>query len=69
MTICFMNYVIDDPSLFVVLDEITDMTSSLEMSRGKDSYIGRLYSDIGMVPGDSGVFRSIGELREFAGGS
>ena len=26
------------------------------MSRGKDSYIGRLHSDIGMVPSDSGIF-------------
>ena len=26
--------------------------------RGKDSYIGRLYSDIGNVPSDSGVFQS-----------
>ena len=38
-------------------------------SRGKDRYIGRLYSDIGKVPSDSGIFRSTGELREFAGGS
>src|SRR5215216_4229318 len=38
-------------------------------SRGKDSYIGRLYSDIGKVPSDSGIFRSTGELREFSGGS
>ena len=30
-------------------------------SRGKDSYIGRLYSDIGMVPSDSDIFRSTGE--------
>src|SRR5215216_2237334 len=27
-------------------------------SRRKDSYIGRLYSDIGKVPSDSGIFRS-----------
>src|SRR3954464_16090671 len=33
----------------------------------KDRYIGRLYSDIGKVPSDSGIFRSTGELREFAG--
>src|SRR5215216_4759025 len=38
-------------------------------SRRKDSYIGRLYSDIGKVPSDSGIFRSTGELREFTGGS
>ena len=38
-------------------------------SRHKDRYIGRLYSDTGSVPGDSGIFRSTGELREFAGGS
>src|SRR5215216_3337269 len=34
-------------------------------SRHKDQYIGRLYSDIGKVPSDSGIFRSTGELREF----
>ena len=34
-------------------------------SRCKDQYIGRLYSDIGKVPSDSGIFRSTGELREF----
>src|SRR5918994_2295630 len=34
-------------------------------SRRKDRYIGRLYSDIGKVPSDSGIFRSTGELREF----
>ena len=28
-----------------------------------------LYSDIGKVPSDSGIFRSTGELREFAWGS
>src|SRR5215216_5334486 len=38
-------------------------------SRRKDSYIGRLYSDIGKVPSDSSIFRSTGELREFTGGS
>ena len=32
----------------------------------KDSYIERLYSDIGKIPSDSGIFRSTGELREFA---
>ena len=36
-------------------------------SRHKDRYIGRLYSDFGKVPSDSGIFRSTGELREFAG--
>ena len=41
----------------------------LKWSRGKDSYIGRLYSDIGMVPSDSGIFRSTEELREFTGRS
>ena len=35
--------------------------------RRKDRYIGRLYWDIGKVPSDSGIFRSTGELREFAG--
>src|SRR6266536_2651753 len=38
-------------------------------SRGKDRYIGWLYSDIGKVPSDSGIFRSTGELREFTGRS
>src|SRR5215216_102575 len=38
-------------------------------SRRKDSYIGRLYSDIVKVPSDSGIFRSTGELQEFTGGS
>ena len=33
--------------------------------RRKDQYIGRLYSDIGKVPSDSGIFRSTGELQEF----
>ena len=33
--------------------------------RRKDRYIGRLYSDIGKVPSDSGIFRSTGELREY----
>ena len=36
-------------------------------SRHKDQYIGRLYSDFGKVPSDSGIFWSTGELREFAG--
>ena len=35
--------------------------------RRKDRYIGRLYLDIGKVPSDLGIFRSTGELREFAG--
>src|ERR687897_3360082 len=34
-------------------------------SRRKDRYIGRLYSDFGKVPSDSGIFRSTGELREY----
>ena len=33
----------------------------------KDRYIGRLYSEFGKVPSDSGIFRNTGELREFAG--
>ena len=36
-------------------------------SRRKDRYIGRLYSEFGKVSSDSGIFRSTGELREFAG--
>ena len=35
------------------------------MSRRKDRYIGRLYSDIGKVPSDPGIFGGTGELREF----
>ena len=35
--------------------------------RHKDRYIGRLYSDFGKVPSDSGIYWSTGELREFAG--
>ena len=57
----------DVPKEFGVPDEIGDMTRSLEMARHKDRYIGRLYSDFGKVPSDSGIFRSTGELREFAG--
>src|SRR3954462_6107508 len=34
-------------------------------SRRKDRYIGRLYSEFGKVPSDSGIFRSTGELREY----
>ena len=34
-------------------------------SRRKDRYIGRLYSDIGKVPSDLGIFRSTEELREY----
>ena len=40
------------------------MTRSLKWSRGKDRYIGRLYSDIGKVPSDSGVLTT-GELQKF----
>src|SRR3989337_750350 len=36
-----------------------------ECPRGKDRYIGRLYSDVGKVPSDPGIFRSTGELREY----
>ena len=57
----------DLPKEFGVLDEIGDMTRSLEMVETKDRYIGRLYSEFGKVPSDSGIFRSTGELREFAG--
>ena len=53
--------------LFGLLDEITDMRGVSKWSRRKYRYIGRLYSDIGKVPSDSGIFRSTGELREFAG--
>ena len=36
--------------MFGVPDEITDMTSSLEMVEGKYLYIGRWYSDTGRAP-------------------
>ena len=39
----------------------------MKWSRRKDRYIGRLYSEFGKVPSDSGIYRSTGELREFAG--
>ena len=55
----------DVPKEFGVPDEIGDMTRSLEMPRRKDRYIGRLYSDFGKVPSDSGIFRSTGELRDY----
>src|SRR6187200_2465698 len=38
-----------------------------EWSRCKDRYIGRLYSDIGKVPSDSGIFRSIWALLGHTG--
>ena len=47
--------------LFGVPDEI----GVSKWSRGKYSYVGRLYSDIGKVLSDSGIFRSTGKLREF----
>ena len=34
-------------------------------SRCKDRYIGRLYSEFGKVPSDSGIFGGTGELREY----
>ena len=55
----------DVPKEFGVPDEIGDMMRSLEMVEVKDRYIGRLYSDIGKVLSDSGIFRSTGELREY----
>ena len=55
----------DVPKEFGVSDEIRDLTRSLKWSRRKNRYIGRLYSDIGKVPSDSGIFGSTGELREF----
>ena len=58
----------DVPKEFGVPDEIGDMKRSLEWSRRKDRYIGRLYLDIGKVPSGSGIFRSTGELREYGGG-
>ena len=58
---------VDVPKEFGVPDEIGDMTRVSKWSRRKDRYIGRLYSDFGKVPSDSGIFRSTGELLEFAG--
>ena len=34
-------------------------------SRRKDRYIGRLYSDFGKVPSDSGIFEGTGKLWEY----
>ena len=34
-------------------------------SRREDRYIGRLYSEFGKVPSDSGIFGGTGELREY----
>ena len=70
----------DDDLYYELCDLMTEVCSEsrmrsqtrrgvLKWSRGKDRYIGRLYSDIGMVPSDSGIFWSTEELREFAGGS
>ena len=53
-----------DPSLFRVPDDIIDMTSSLKMVEKIDCYIGRLYSDIGMVPEK---FEYFSEYREVTG--
>ena len=50
--------------MFGVLDEITNMTRSLECPRGKYSYIGRLYTDTEMVPIR---FRDFSEYREAIG--
>src|SRR5215216_1995749 len=62
----------DDDLYYELCDLMTEDCSESRMrswtwrgvskwSRGKDSYIGRLYSDIGMVPSDSG------SLSEFQG--
>ena len=59
----------DVPKEFGVPDEIGDMTGVSKWPRRKDRYIGRLYSDFGKVPSDSGIFRSTGELREYGGRS
>src|SRR5215216_4812579 len=70
----------DDDLYYELCDLMTEYSSKSRMrsrtwrgvskwSRGKDRYIGRLYSNIGKVPSDSGIFRSIGELREFTGRS
>ena len=57
----------DVPKEFGVPDEIGDIRGVSKWSRCKDRYIGRLYSEFGKVPSDSGISRSTGELREFAG--
>ena len=59
--------IFDLPKEFGVPDEIGDMRGVSKWSRCKDRYIGRLYSDFGKVLSDSGIFRSTGGLREFAG--
>src|SRR5215216_5706810 len=70
----------DDDLYYELCDLMTEYSSKSRMrsrtwrgvskwSRGKDRYIGRLYSDIGKVPSDSGIFWSMGELMEFTGRS
>ena len=67
----------NDDWYYELCDLMTDVCSESRMrsrtwrgvskwSRGKDRYIGRLYSDIGKVLSGSGIYRSTGELREFA---
>ena len=61
--------------MFGVPDEIMNMTKRVsKWSRHKDRYIGRLYSDIGKVPSDSGIFgepgsygNSLGEVMGLIG--
>ena len=70
----------DDDLYYELCDLMTEVCSESRIrsrtwrgvskwSRGKDSYNGRLYSDIGKVSSDSSIFRSAGELREFTGRS
>ena len=70
----------DDIILYELCHLVTECCSESRMrqwtwrwvskcSRHKDRYIGWLYSDIGKVPSDSGIFRSTGELWEFTGRS
>src|SRR3989337_3030123 len=65
----------DDDLYYELCDLMTEVCSESRMrsrtrrgvtkwSRGKDSYIGRLHLDIGMVPSGSGIFS---EYREVTG--
>ena len=69
---------VDDTVLYELCDLVTECCSESRMRsrtwrgvskwlRHENRYIGRLSSDIGKVPSDSGIFRSTEELREFAG--
>src|SRR5215216_4250210 len=67
MTICIKSYVflMNEDCLEFRMRSRTSRGVS-KWSRGKDSYVGRLYSDIGMVPSDSGIlseYRGVTGIR------